>query len=165
MGRSQIKMHAALLLLVAAAGLTDGLQVRPALRQQHALVAASAQRSVPGGATMGLLPSFLTDAQGKVDAQRVQSAARIHDYFNIAVMSGMSGMAIAARFKGGAVWDLRLACVMGGCSRSPTLTPTPTPTLSRLTHPTYEPDLKNAGGYLVLDSFFIGLLPETVPAA
>lgn len=132
MGRSQIKMHAALLLLVAAAGLTDGLQVRPALRQQHALVAASAQRSVPGGATMGLLPSFLTDAQGKVDAQRVQSAARIHDYFNIAAMSGMSGMAIAARFKGGAVWDLRLACVMGG--------------------------------YLVLDSFFIGLLPETVAA-
>ena len=52
-------------LLVAAAGLTDGLQVRsaPALRQPHALVAASAQRSAPGGASMGLLPSFLTDAQ------------------------------------------------------------------------------------------------------
>ena len=136
-------------LLVAAAGLTDGLQVRPALRQSHALVAASAQRSAPGGATMGLLPSFLTDAQvtsalskpcphsnsaldlypvlcnvlcpiltrsstltsvhitvgaqGKVDAQRVKSAARVHDYFNIGATSVMSYMVIAARFKGGAV--------------------------------------------------------------
>ena len=126
-------MHAArLALLIAAAGLTDGLLVRPALRQQHALVAASAQRSVPGGATMGLLPSFLTDAQGKVDAQRVKSAARVHDYFNIVATSVMSGMVIAARFKGGAVWDLRLAFVMGG--------------------------------YLLLDSFFIGLLPEIVAA-
>ena len=61
----KIMQHAArvVALLVAAAGLTDGLQVRPALRQSHALVAASAQRSAPGGASMGLLPSFLTDAQ------------------------------------------------------------------------------------------------------
>jgi hypothetical protein len=125
-------LAARLALLIAAAGLTDGLLVRPALRQQHALVAASAQRSVPGGATMGLLPSFLTDAQGKVDAQRVKSAARVHDYFNIVATSVMSGMVIAARFKGGAVWDLRLAFVMGG--------------------------------YLLLDSFFIGLLPEIVAA-
>ena len=125
-------LAARLALLIAAAGLTDGLLIRPALRQQHALVAASAQRSVPGGATMGLLPSFLTDAQGKVDAQRVKSAARVHDYFNIVATSVMSGMVIAARFKGGAVWDLRLAFVMGG--------------------------------YLLLDSFFIGLLPEIVAA-
>tara|TARA_B100000780_G_scaffold249235_1_gene194844 strand:+ start:255 stop:389 length:135 start_codon:yes stop_codon:yes gene_type:complete len=41
--------------------------------------------------------------QGKVDAQRVKSAARVHDYFNIGATSVMSYMVIAARFKGGAV--------------------------------------------------------------
>ena len=58
MGRSQIKMHAALLLLVAAAGLTDGLQVRPALRQQHALSQAyPAPRSSGGGSVSAVAGS------------------------------------------------------------------------------------------------------------
>ena len=99
-------------LLVAAAGLSDGLHVRPALRwQQHAR--AAARRSVPAGASMALLPSLLTDAQGEVDAQRVASAARLHDRLNLVATGIMSGMVVAARCKGGAAWDLRLAITMG----------------------------------------------------
>ena len=106
-------MHAArFALLVAAAGLSDGLHVRPALRWQHARVAA--RRSVPAGASMALrLPSLLTDAQGEGDAQRVASAARLHDRLNLVATGLMSGMVVAARCKGGAAWDLRLAITMG----------------------------------------------------
>ena len=105
-------MHAArFALLVAAAGLSDGLHVRPALRCQHARVAA--RRSLPAGASMALLPSLLTDAQGEVDAQRVASAARLHDRLNLVATGIMSGMVVAARCKGGAAWDLRLAITMG----------------------------------------------------
>ena len=106
------KMQAArFALLLAAAGLSDGLYVRPALRCQHARVAA--RRSVPAGASMALLPSLLTDAQGEVDAQRVASAARLHDRLNLVATGLMSGMVVAARCKGGAAWDLRLAITMG----------------------------------------------------
>ena len=105
-------MATRLALLVAAAGLADGLQV-PLLRHPHALVASTAQRSGPV-ATMGFLDRgrFLNDAQGQPDAQRIESAARVHDYFNIAATSVMSALTIAARFNG--AWNLRLAYVMGG---------------------------------------------------
>ena len=71
------------LLLSVAAGLADGLQVRPALHRSQPLVAASTAPLRSGfGATMG--GGFLSDASGQVDERRVQSAARVHDYFNIA---------------------------------------------------------------------------------
>jgi len=59
------------------------------------------------------LISFLTDdgkPDGKLNEQRVESAARVHDYFNIAATSVMTTITFAARVNG--LWNLRLAYVM-----------------------------------------------------